>query len=310
MKKLTVLMTTFNEKKEILRQAIDSILCQTIRSFDFLIIVDNPENKEIVDVLNEYACSDKRIKIFVNEKNLGLPIALNRGIRMVKTKYLARMDADDIAMPNRLEIQLKYLESNPDVALVGTNIIYIDMDGNLLFKRGSIATNNAHLKIVMKYANMFNHPTFMGRTEIFQKYMYRNLKYSQDYDLTCRLLEENETIVNISEYLLQYRVDSAINLKKKVRQRITMQCVQEEYRKKCLVKSNIDEIVEKKLKNINEDKVAMDLLNYDNAMNMFRNQKYFRCFINFIYLCFRSRIIQKDIYNLLLFSFYKYMYKF
>ncbi len=103
MKKLTCLMTTYNENGIILETAINSILNQTYQNFDFLIIVDNPDNSEIISVLEDYSKKDNRIRYIINKKNMGLPMALNKGIDMIRTKYIARMDADDIALPERFE---------------------------------------------------------------------------------------------------------------------------------------------------------------------------------------------------------------
>lgn len=246
MEKITVLMTTYNENGDVIKQAIDSILNQTYSNFKFLIIVDNPQNLEIVDILNRYVEVDKRIKLVINEKNLGLPLALNKGIELIQTKYLARMDADDISLPDRLEKQLNYMEINPEISLIGTNVTYINYKGDVLYNRGNIATKSGQLRTVMKYMNMFNHPTFFGRTEIFKKYMYRNLRFSQDYDFTCRLLENGEKIENLPEHLLFYRVVKTSNPEKRIYQRITKQCIQKQYKKGKLSDVEINRMVDRK----------------------------------------------------------------
>lgn len=310
MNELTVLMTTYNEKKDIIKQAIESILNQTYRDFDFMIIVDNPQNLEIIKILNTYASLDKRITIVINNENMGLPLALNRGIQMIQTKYLARMDADDIALPDRFEKQMNFIQKNPEIVLVGGNIIYMDYAGETLYNRGSIATENKHLKDVMKYMNMFNHPTFLGKTEVFKKYMYRNLRYSQDYDFVCRLLEKGENVANIPDYLLKYRIVEISNSEKKVRQKVTMHCVQSQYKKGHLSDVKIEALVDECIKKINKEKMIRDMEEYDADMDLIRSHKYVQGIGKILCLFVKSKTVNKDIYNLFVFYFLKKIYKF
>ncbi len=102
-------MSTYNETVEELKKAIDSILTQTFKNFEFIIILDNPQNYEHKKVINEYLSKDKRIIFLINESNIGLAASLNEGIENAKGDYIARMDADDISMPNRLEKEYNYL---------------------------------------------------------------------------------------------------------------------------------------------------------------------------------------------------------
>lgn len=310
MEKITVLMTTYNENGDVIKQAIDSILNQTYSNFEFLIIVDNPQNLEIVDILNKYAEADKRIKLVINEKNLGLPLALNKGIELIQTKYLARMDADDISLPDRLEKQLNYMEANPDISLIGTNVTYINYKGDLLYNRGNIATQSRQLRIVMKYMNMFNHPTFFGKTEIFKKYMYRNLRFSQDYDFTCRLLENGEKIENLPEHLLFYRVVKISNPEKRIYQRITKQCIQKQYKKGQLSDVEINRMVDKCIKETDSEKMIRDMDKYDANMELIRNHKYIQGAIKLLILFIQSKTAKKDIQNLFVYAFFKKKYKF
>lgn len=106
MEKISVIMSTFNEKLEWVKEAIDSIINQTYRNIEFIIIVDNPNNIELKNMLEQYCIEDDRIKIIVNEFNIGLVKSLNKALKICSGEFIARMDADDISVKYRLEKQL------------------------------------------------------------------------------------------------------------------------------------------------------------------------------------------------------------
>lgn len=295
--KLTVLMTTYNEEKNIFETAIESIINQTLKDIKILIIVDNPKNSEIIDTIEKYAKKDSRIKYVINEKNLGLPLALNRGIELIDTEYIARMDSDDIASKNRLEKQLQYAIENPDIDLFGTNIKYMDYNSNVLYERGKLPTDYNVIREVMKYVNVFNHPTFFGKTEIFKTYKYRNLKYSQDYDFVCRLLEDGHKVQNMPEYLLDYRLPCKENEKKVVRQKITYYCVQKNYSKKTLNNVNIQEQVKKELVKVNEKKLLKAINLYNEALKTFKKGNKLKFIILILKSFVLSRYTRKQVIN-------------
>ncbi|MEW8956830.1 glycosyltransferase family 2 protein, partial [Clostridium sp.] len=113
--KISIIMAAYNETRQWLSKAIESILNQSYRDFEFIIILDNPKNQELKDLITEYLKKDGRIKFFINEENLGLIKSLNKGIKEAKGEYIGRMDADDICYLNRLQVQLDFLESNKDI---------------------------------------------------------------------------------------------------------------------------------------------------------------------------------------------------
>ncbi|MGA2913322.1 MAG: glycosyltransferase [Methanoregula sp.] len=124
---VTVVMPVYNAD-EYLGEAIDSILNQTFKDFEFIIICDDPSSKTR-EIINLYQNSDDRIKVIYQKKE-GLVSALNKGISMAKGKYIARMDADDISDPFRFEKQVNFLELHPDVGVIGTYMKEIDENGN------------------------------------------------------------------------------------------------------------------------------------------------------------------------------------
>ena len=109
---VSVIMSTYKEEEIFLRQAIESILDQTYKDFEYIIILDNPDNDLHIKIIEEYTNIDKRIKFYINKKNIGLTASLNKGLELAKGIYICRMDADDISISNRIENQKKYLEEN------------------------------------------------------------------------------------------------------------------------------------------------------------------------------------------------------
>ena len=126
MPKISVLMCVYNDE-DWLKNSIDSIVNQTFTDFEFVIVNDGSTDNSL-EIINSY--SDDRIRIINNEENLGLPKSLNRGLNLCKSELIARMDADDISMNNRLEKQYKYLKKNKEIALIGGQAEYIDSDGS------------------------------------------------------------------------------------------------------------------------------------------------------------------------------------
>lgn len=207
--KVSVVMSTYNENIEELTQSIESILNQTFKEFEFIIILDNPQNQEHIKILNEYVNKDIRIKFFINEENIGLAKTLNKGIEIAKCKYIARMDADDISLPERLEKQYNILENNKDIDIVSTNKINIDENGAELEKSGSLPTEDKEIKRILEKMSIIVHPSVMFRKDrIEQLGKYREFPASQDYDLWLRACNENYKFYIIDEYLIKYRIRS------------------------------------------------------------------------------------------------------
>lgn len=302
---VTVLMSVYNEEVNILDLAIESVLKQTYKNFRFLIIIDNANNFNAIETVREYMESDERIQLFINESNLGLAGALNRGIEKIDTKYIARMDADDIAISNRLEKQIEFLESNSDVGVVGCNVIYINLNGETIANRGAIPTAYHDIRFIMKYKNIMNHPTFVGKTEIFKKYQYRDLQYSQDYDLICRLLEDGIIIRNLPDYLLRYRVNPNVSEDKKTKQKITMHVIRKEYRKRSLQKSDIIKEVKNKLKNINKNKMLISMNRYDLSLEKFKDGYKIQALFILLQACMCSKIMMSEFFNTFVYFLYK-----
>jgi glycosyltransferase involved in cell wall biosynthesis len=159
MPKISVIMSVFNGEK-FLHSAIDSILNQSFRDFEFIIVNDGSTDNTLV-ILNLYALSDNRI-IIINKENTGLSKSLNTGLSIAKGEYIARIDADDICLENRFLKQVKFLDTHSDYILVGSSVIYINEDDNFIGYSSPVITNKA-IKKKLKKGNPIAHPSVMLR---------------------------------------------------------------------------------------------------------------------------------------------------
>ncbi|MDD3139940.1 MAG: glycosyltransferase [Lachnospiraceae bacterium] len=198
---ISVIMCTYNEPVEWVEEAVNSILCQSYKVIEFIIVVDDPTNHAIVDFL--YSLNDERIRIYINEKNLGLVKSLNRAIKYCKGEYIARMDADDISYKNRLERQLIYLE-NKKLDLVGCDFLNFDTHGNLSIKKGGYSFEVC-MKL-LKIGNYIAHPTWLAKKKLFYDLDgYREIETCEDYDFLRRAINRGYSVANVNEVLFQYR---------------------------------------------------------------------------------------------------------
>ena len=184
-----------------LKLSIESILSQTFSNIEFIIINDasTDGSDDIVGSFN-----DPRIRLVSNFHKLGLPQSLNRGIGLAKGRYIARQDADDISLPERIAIQLDFMKKNPHIALLGTWGYLIDGKGKIK-KRLTPPSDPTMLKWQMIFRNQFIHSSIMGQTEVFKKLGGYNINaVSEDYDLWCRIMHHYE-IAQLPEPLILYR---------------------------------------------------------------------------------------------------------
>lgn len=205
---ISVIMSTYKEDERLLRESIESILNQTYRDFEYIIILDYPDNDVHKSVIEEYALKDDRIHFYINEKNMGLTDSLNRGLSLCHGEYIARMDTDDISLPNRLERQMKYLEKN-HYDLIGGITEMINENGSLLYSIKSVPTDPKKINKALRYSQCIAHPTWLGKKEVFEKNAgYRHMPLCEDYDFTLRAVLNGFVISNLNEAVLKYRMTS------------------------------------------------------------------------------------------------------
>jgi glycosyltransferase involved in cell wall biosynthesis len=192
------------------REAVRSILEQTYRDLE-LIVVDDGSADDTPRILSEWAMQDDRIRFYRNERSMGLAHCLNRCTSEAKGEYLARMDADDVSLPSRLEKQVQYLDAHPEVDILGTAAFRVDNDGKIVGKMG-IDTDHRQMASRIYLRNPFVHPTVMTRKSVFERLggYDESLLRGQDYDLWLRASSVCR-FANLPEPLLLYRVGPAVH---------------------------------------------------------------------------------------------------
>lgn len=202
--KISVLMAAYNSEKYI-GDAIESILNQTYKNFEF-IIVDDKSTDNTVNIIRKYIEKDKRIKLICLNKNLGPSLAANVGLRKIKGQYLVRMDADDISEVDRLEKQITYLKNNPEISMLGGQCNLINSDGNIIGRKLFPLDNKSIFESLFS-RNPIQHPACMINLKNMTTYtMLHDGKSVLAHDLELVFLASKYGgLANINDYVLNYR---------------------------------------------------------------------------------------------------------
>lgn len=202
---ISVIMSAYNAEKYI-QEAVESILQQTYKNIE-LIIFDDCSQDKTAEILFFLAQKDARIKIITRNENHGLKgfiKNLNDGIEIANGKYIARMDADDYSMPDRFEKQVHFLESHPEISMIGAQINLIDEKNEFIKEKKGALTHEEIVKRIPLQIQLF-HPVIMFRNHENIKYREKFL-YCEDYDLYLNLITQGKKLANLKDTLLKYRV--------------------------------------------------------------------------------------------------------
>lgn len=219
---VSVVMSTYNESLLVLEKSIDSILNQTYKNIQLVLINDNPNRNDLNEYLDIKVKNNSNIKYIVNDINKGLVFSLNEGIKNSDGEFIARMDADDISHLERIEKQMNFLKTNK-LDLVGSYVKKIDENNRII---GEINVPYKHVNIVRyhKYGNCLLHPTWFGKRTVFEKLNgYRNIYSCEDYDFITRAIHNGYKLGNVREPLLDYRIRSdGISVSSEAKQKLLM----------------------------------------------------------------------------------------
>lgn len=212
MQNYSVLMSLYNkENPRYLKEAIDSILNQTIPPSEFIIIKDGKLTKELEDTLKYYIFKFPHLfYIYGYNENKGLGYALNFGMQYCNNELIARMDADDIAHPKRCELQLKEFQTNPQLSIIGSFIqeFYVIEDKKNLAGKRIVPLEDKEIKKYIKKRCPFNHMTVMlKKSDVIKSGGYKKWHFNEDYYLWIRMLENNCIFKNIPKVLVLARID-------------------------------------------------------------------------------------------------------
>ena len=201
--KVTVLMTVYNGQRY-LKECMDSVLSQTFKEFEFL-IVDDCSADSSMDMIN--SCRDSRIRIIKNEKNLGQVVSLNIGLSSADGEYVARMDQDDVISKHRLARQVEFLHKRPDISVAGTWGEAIDEKGDA-FASICLPVRNEEIAATALFAGHFllHSSVIFRKDHIVEAGKYNeDFCFAEDYDLWTRLLLKGRRFVNIPAPLIKFR---------------------------------------------------------------------------------------------------------
>ena len=201
---ISVIMSVYNGEAY-LAEAIESVIAQTFANWE-LIVINDCSKDGTAELLEAFSAKDERIRVSTNEVNLKLPASLNKAVSLARGKYIARMDADDICLPERLEKQFAFMEENEDIALSSCRFMTLK---NGVYQSGGAGgrCGSRAVRAMLLVSNPILHPGVIGRAEIFKEYPYdTKLTCSEDLELWTRLVMERKKLAILPECLMIYRL--------------------------------------------------------------------------------------------------------
>ncbi len=297
---ISVIMGVYREDPEILLEAVTSILNQNYRDIELIAILDDPQNSQLKKVMNDLVMKDSRIRFYINEENKGLSSTLNRALSLSKGNYIARMDADDIALPCRLEKQMDWLIRN-HLDLVGGYLQMIDEKGEPIYSIQKLPISPAKVSKALCFGQVVPHPTWLVKKGVYETlHGYREVPQAEDYDFLIRAVLNGYKCGNIPESILKYRMTAgSVSRTSLYTQYLYMKLLSEAYRKGRIVSQK--EITELSKRNPDPIK-AKRYAEANTVLNIMLSQlenKSFKGFIgNGICLLFKSPAYLNKIWRL------------
>jgi|WetSurMetagenome_2_1015567.scaffolds.fasta_scaffold245919_1 glycosyltransferase EpsE len=205
---VSVIMATYNDKPELLVKAIDSIINQTEKDLE-LIIVDDSNDENTIRTLSLYSNIEKRIHLIRSPQRLGFVASLNKGFFLAKGKYIARMDGDDISMPMRLQKELSFLENNPQYDIIGSSVNIIN-EYDYITAEIKFPKMGLRLLLFSIFRCPLQHGDIMMRRTIFDKGLIydESFKKAEDLELWLRAIKEGHKLYNLKETLYSFRIQN------------------------------------------------------------------------------------------------------
>ena len=195
-----------NDKVDYVKIAIDSILNQTLKPNQYVIMIDGPIDDELKNLLLYYEKKEDIIELHFREENKGLGITLNEGLSFCKYEYVARMDADDFSEKNRFEVQMKFLSENENVSVLGCAISEYDEKLSILENYKEVPNKCDEIKKYIKRRNPMNHPTVIfKKKDVLDSGSYENYLYFEDYYLWAKMLSKGYNLCNLNQFLYKFR---------------------------------------------------------------------------------------------------------
>lgn len=209
MEKFSVLMSVYaKDRPDWVRQALESVLANTIRPSDVVVVIDGPIPADLRVVLDEFSAKYPQVKLFPLAKNGGLGPALAYGLLQCSNELVARMDADDISLPDRFEKQLTYFSVHSETVVLGGQIQEIDGDSLQPVAVRTVPQTDGEIKRFLKTRSPFNHVTVMfKKSAVLQVGSYEPFHLLEDYYLWARLAAKGYQMANLLEILVNVRAN-------------------------------------------------------------------------------------------------------
>lgn len=209
MEKYSVLMSVYYKENPIwLKESIESMLNQTVKCDEFVIVKDGKLTNELNNIINGYVKKYRDLfKVIELKENKGLGIALKIGLEDCKNEFVARMDADDYSVPERCEKELEMFEKNSDLHIIGSNIAEFTENIENVISYRRLPVNDKEIKQFSKTRNPFGHPSVMfKKSKVMEAGNYRNYYLCEDYDMWIRMIKCNANCYNFKEILVYMRI--------------------------------------------------------------------------------------------------------
>lgn len=220
--KISVLMSVYkSEKPAYLDRSLQSVWDdQTLKPDEIILVQDGPLDDELLQIIDKWQAKLREVLVLIrNEVNIGLTKSLNKGIRVAKGEYIARMDSDDISLPNRFVMQEEFLDENPSVYVVGGAIQEFNDNDGIIGERHFPKDTEEAIHYIHK-ASPFAHPAVMIRKALFEEGVMYNESYrtTQDLALWFDVLKSKHQVANLDVFVLQFRRDSNVYQRRKNKQ--------------------------------------------------------------------------------------------
>lgn len=279
---VSVIIPCYNAEKYV-EEAIRSIMTQTYPNLE-IIVTDDCSSDNTLMILETLAAEDSRIQVIKNKENLKIVKSLNNMIEVAQGKYIARMDADDISLPERIEKQVNFMEENPEYGLCGTNAWIIDENGRIQGRR-LLPENNNEIAFFMAFFSPVYHPSILCVAKLLKENLYsEDFPIAEDYELWFRLQRvKNVKFYNIQKNLLKYR-------KNRLQSSKTQNLSQIESSKKILKKYKEDAELDSHIRLMypTQETIRKTDLNYINTVvKCISQQKYKYSYYVFIKILYR-----------------------
>ena len=299
---ISVIMACYREPSDIVRAAIDSVLSQEGVYVELILILDDPENASLHSLLLQYSEADPRVKLLINAENIGLAQSLNKGISVARAEFIARMDADDICEPRRLQIQHACL-MRESLDLIGGQLRVIDDDGQGMYDVRRVPTSASKVTNALKWNNVVPHPTWFGKASVFSE-GYRSIACCEDYDFLLRASLRGVRIGNCADVVLKYRMSkSSISRDNLYRQYLYQVFITRNYRRgKVAEISDADKYVNRKW-NIGKDRrYSLANARFNCILDLLDKRRYAAAPLEFFRLVFTSFAYDLKVLRLLVAS--------